>query len=118
MKCPYVPPHSLNIDFPQLMLRYRAVEQEEANRTTKVANLNPPLKPFERITHEEKQIVQPNVSRDLHLEKQSMWTLSLPDLIDDMNIRALSLIIIIMLISKRFGSNIIEFNRLDRKTRK
>jgi len=25
-KCPYVPPHEFNIDFPHLMLRYRAVE--------------------------------------------------------------------------------------------
>jgi glycerol-3-phosphate dehydrogenase subunit C len=25
-KCPYVPPHSFNLDFPHLMLRYRAVE--------------------------------------------------------------------------------------------
>lgn len=25
-KCPYVPPHGLNIDFPRLMARYRAVE--------------------------------------------------------------------------------------------
>ena len=30
-KCPYVPPHSYNIDFPHLMLRYRAVENKEKN---------------------------------------------------------------------------------------
>ncbi len=28
-KCPYVPPHELNVDFPHLMLRYRAVELDE-----------------------------------------------------------------------------------------
>jgi glycerol-3-phosphate dehydrogenase subunit C len=28
-KCPYVPPHEFNVDFPHLMLRYRAVEQGE-----------------------------------------------------------------------------------------
>lgn len=28
-KCPYVPPHEYNIDFPHLMLRYRAVERHE-----------------------------------------------------------------------------------------
>src|SRR3974390_1945791 len=28
-KCPYVPPHEFNIDFPHLMLRYRAVEFQE-----------------------------------------------------------------------------------------
>ncbi len=27
-KCPYVPPHAFNLDFPHLMLRYRAVEQK------------------------------------------------------------------------------------------
>ena len=26
-KCPYVPPHDFNIDFPHLMLRYRAFEK-------------------------------------------------------------------------------------------
>ena len=28
-KCPYVPPHEFNVDFPHLMLRYRAVEAKE-----------------------------------------------------------------------------------------
>ena len=28
-KCPYVPPHEFNLDFPHLMLRYRAVEMKE-----------------------------------------------------------------------------------------
>src|SRR5271168_4069607 len=28
-KCPYVPPHEWALDFPHLMLRYRAVEQNE-----------------------------------------------------------------------------------------
>ena len=28
-KCPYVPPHEFNVDFPHLMLRYRAVERRE-----------------------------------------------------------------------------------------
>jgi glycerol-3-phosphate dehydrogenase subunit C len=28
-KCPYVPPHEFNLDFPHLMLRYRAVERKE-----------------------------------------------------------------------------------------
>ena len=30
-KCPYVPPHEFNIDFPHLMLRYRTVEGHGAN---------------------------------------------------------------------------------------
>jgi len=29
-KCPYVPPHDFNIDFPHLMLRYRAFEKKNA----------------------------------------------------------------------------------------
>jgi len=28
-KCPYVPPHEFNLDFPHLMLRYRAMEHEQ-----------------------------------------------------------------------------------------
>jgi len=28
-KCPYVPPHEFNLDFPHLMLRYRAVENKK-----------------------------------------------------------------------------------------
>ncbi len=28
-KCPYVPPHEFNLDFPHLMLRYRAMEAEQ-----------------------------------------------------------------------------------------
>jgi len=31
-KCPYVPPHQFNVDFPHLMLRYRAA-QEKAGKT-------------------------------------------------------------------------------------
>jgi glycerol-3-phosphate dehydrogenase subunit C len=30
-KCPYVPPHEFNVDFPHLMLRYRAVEHKEGS---------------------------------------------------------------------------------------
>ena len=28
-KCPYVPPHEFDLDFPHLMLRYRAIEQKQ-----------------------------------------------------------------------------------------
>jgi len=28
-KCPYVPPHEFNVDFPHLMLRYRAIQQRK-----------------------------------------------------------------------------------------
>ena len=32
VKCPYVPPHSFDLDFPHLMLRYRAVEARRPRR--------------------------------------------------------------------------------------
>jgi len=32
VKCPYVPPHEFNLDFPHLMLRYRAVENKKGLR--------------------------------------------------------------------------------------
>ncbi|HEY4133626.1 MAG TPA: heterodisulfide reductase-related iron-sulfur binding cluster [Alphaproteobacteria bacterium] len=54
-KCPYVPPHPFNLDFPHLMLRYRAVEKKkgevpfavtqltETDRNGKLASLVAPL---------------------------------------------------------------------------
>jgi len=30
-KCPYVPPHEFNLDFPHLMLRYRAIENQNGD---------------------------------------------------------------------------------------
>ena len=32
-KCPYVPPHEFNLDFPHLMLRYRAMEEKQGKIT-------------------------------------------------------------------------------------
>lgn len=32
-KCPYVPPHEFNVDFPHLMLRHRAMEQQQGKVT-------------------------------------------------------------------------------------
>lgn len=55
-KCPYVPPHEFNIDFPHLMLRYRAAERKkhggtpfyekqltETDRNGKLASLAPAI---------------------------------------------------------------------------
>ena len=54
-KCPYVPPHEFNLDFPHLMLRYRAVELKkgevgtaarqltETDRNGKMAGLMAPI---------------------------------------------------------------------------
>ena len=37
-KCPYVPPHEFNLDFPHLMLRYRAVVLKEKGKPPVVQN--------------------------------------------------------------------------------
>src|ERR1700730_3348676 len=34
-KCPYTPPHPFNLDFPALMLRYRAIENRKKNEQVK-----------------------------------------------------------------------------------
>ena len=33
-KCPYVPPHEFNVDFPRVMLRYRAELHEQKGAPT------------------------------------------------------------------------------------
>ena len=33
-KCPYVPPHEFNLDFPHLMLRYRVAERKKKQNST------------------------------------------------------------------------------------
>ena len=38
-KCPYVPPHEFNVDFPHLMLRYRAIERKKGETTFADAQL-------------------------------------------------------------------------------
>src|ERR1700686_1841482 len=38
-KCPYVPPHPFNLDFPHLMLRYRAAELKAGNGSVIVKQL-------------------------------------------------------------------------------
>jgi glycerol-3-phosphate dehydrogenase subunit C len=54
-KCPYVPPHEYNLDFPHLMLRYRAVELQEGRvsrrhreltNTDRNGKLAGPIAPF------------------------------------------------------------------------
>ncbi|MCX7338019.1 MAG: heterodisulfide reductase-related iron-sulfur binding cluster [Alphaproteobacteria bacterium] len=39
VKCPYVPPHELNVDFPHLMLRYRAAEFQKGKSSLVKAEL-------------------------------------------------------------------------------
>jgi glycerol-3-phosphate dehydrogenase subunit C len=38
-KCPYVPPHEFNVDFPHLMLRYRAAELKQGKADARVTQL-------------------------------------------------------------------------------
>ena len=38
-KCPYVPPHEFNLDFPHLMLRYRAMQNRKGETHTATAQL-------------------------------------------------------------------------------
>jgi len=54
-KCPYVPPHEFNLDFPHLMLRYRAVEKHngkdkfiprELSKTDRNGKLAAPVAPL------------------------------------------------------------------------
>jgi len=54
-KCPYVPPHEFNIDFPHLMLRYRAAElkrgevkfaERQLTKTDRNARLASPVAPL------------------------------------------------------------------------
>eukprot|EP00013_Stygamoeba_regulata_P004460 CAMPEP_0177637602 /NCGR_PEP_ID=MMETSP0447-20121125/5055_1 /TAXON_ID=0 /ORGANISM="Stygamoeba regulata, Strain BSH-02190019" /LENGTH=568 /DNA_ID=CAMNT_0019139533 /DNA_START=40 /DNA_END=1746 /DNA_ORIENTATION=+ len=61
-KCPYVPPHPLNIDFPHLMLRYRTVEKNSTNGgALPLAQQTPQSDPAQ------KQEVLEGVSRELSL---------------------------------------------------
>jgi len=39
VKCPYVPPHEFDLDFPHLMLRYRAAELKQGKGDRMVAEL-------------------------------------------------------------------------------
>jgi glycerol-3-phosphate dehydrogenase subunit C len=78
-KCPYVPPHPLNIDVPHLMLRYKATENMHQN--TRGITLQKPLKhTVESVTGSKMEgastskdtpITLPETSRQLILKRQS-----------------------------------------------
>ena len=42
-KCPYVPPHEFNLDFPHLMLRYRVLERKKKRTVLLMNNLQKPI---------------------------------------------------------------------------
>nr|CAG4719615.1 unnamed protein product [Naegleria fowleri] len=77
-KCPYVPPHEFNIDFPHLLLRYRAVEQRKKNE--KHVTSQPPIQLKETVgflnqgVPQKKEFEAPvhdGVDRTLTLQKES-----------------------------------------------
>lgn len=73
--CPYVPPHELNIDFPHLILRYRAVEQQKANSAnvssaSGTTSKSEQQEPFHWPHATEAQHVEPGVSRSLVFQPQ------------------------------------------------
>ena len=65
--CPYVPPHSLNIDFPHLMLRYRAVQNAKGSGTLEEKQKAETTDPFEWPHRDEPVEVEENVERELSI---------------------------------------------------
>jgi glycerol-3-phosphate dehydrogenase subunit C len=80
-KCPYVPPHEFNLDFPHLMLRYRAVELRknqigmaerqltETDRNGKMAALVPGIANWASAT--ENQVTRPVMERMLGVDRRA-----------------------------------------------
>ena len=84
-KCPYVPPHEFNVDFPHLMLRYRALENHqgkvgfgarqitETDRNGRIASRAAPIANWasnagNRLTRPALEYIT-GVHRDAHLPK-------------------------------------------------
>eukprot|EP01094_Clydonella_sp_ATCC50884_P012732 TRINITY_DN2302_c0_g1_i1.p2 TRINITY_DN2302_c0_g1~~TRINITY_DN2302_c0_g1_i1.p2 ORF type:complete len:362 (-),score=46.37 TRINITY_DN2302_c0_g1_i1:3221-4306(-) len=76
--CPYVPPHPLEIDFPHLMLRYRAVEQAKASGSAPT-NHEAAAEPFHWPHEHEAAEVDEGVSRTLAFDKPSALKQALLD---------------------------------------
>jgi glycerol-3-phosphate dehydrogenase subunit C len=89
-KCPYVPPHSFNLDFPHLMLRYRAAERHrgkpyrpadelaETDRNGRLAGLVAPLANWgsSRHNHLTRPILERvvGIARDAELPRFTLQT--------------------------------------------
>lgn len=63
-KCPYVPPHPLDIDLPHLILRYRAWENASHNKAAVVEEDKPSKSTKASATHASPSVL-PGVSREL-----------------------------------------------------
>jgi glycerol-3-phosphate dehydrogenase subunit C len=80
-KCPYVPPHEFNLDFPHLMLRYRAVEARKkgvpladrqlakTDRNGKLASLAPALANWG--SHTGNKVTRPLLERQAGLHREA-----------------------------------------------
>lgn len=80
-KCPYVPPHEFNLDFPHLMLRYRAAEFQEGktsivskelaktDRNGKIASLTAPIANW--ATKVDNKITRPLLEKTLKIHKEA-----------------------------------------------
>jgi len=80
-KCPYVPPHEFNIDFPHLMLRYRTADFEKGktsvvskelaktDRNGKIASLTAPIANW--ATKTDNAITRPLLEKTLKIHKDA-----------------------------------------------
>jgi glycerol-3-phosphate dehydrogenase subunit C len=80
-KCPYVPPHEFNVDFPHLMLRYRAVELRErqvpwqhrqlieTDRNGRVAGVVAPLANWASDRHN--RLIRPLLEKTLGIDHRA-----------------------------------------------
>jgi glycerol-3-phosphate dehydrogenase subunit C len=80
-KCPYVPPHPFNVDFPHLMLRHRAVEVKNGNkdfvqrqlaemdRNGKLARIASPVINF--ASNRKNVVTRPVMEAVLHIDRDA-----------------------------------------------
>ncbi len=80
-KCPYVPPHEFNIDFPHLMLRYKAAEFQEGqssfvskelaktDRNGKFASLAAPIANW--ATKADNKLTRPLMEKTIGIHKEA-----------------------------------------------
>lgn len=81
VKCPYVPPHEFNVDFPHLMLRYKAILQREgkmpkvplelANIDRNYKALSPLSKFLNWINKEDNKITRPLMEKTLGIHQKA-----------------------------------------------
>lgn len=80
-KCPYVPPHEFNIDFPHLMLRYRALEFQENKvspsrqmmaKTDLMGKLGKTVAPIANwVTKEGNKLTRPLLEKSLGIHREA-----------------------------------------------